>query len=225
MEKKLKSTEKYLARLPFWEDLTEEEKAMVLDRATIRLFEKNQIINSSDASCMGIVYIIKGGIRVCLLSDEGREITLYRLGEGDPCVTTASCVIQQITFDTLVYATEESKMLVIPSNVCSYLSKSSMNVRLFIYETETQRFSQAIWVLQEILFKRFDQRLAAYLLKASEENGGPDLRMTQEEIAKDVNSAREVVARMLRHFSSEGLVKVKRGHILITDPEGLENLL
>ena len=79
--------------------------------------------------------------------------------------------------------------------------------------------------MQEILFKRFDQRLAAYLIKTLEDSGSPDLRMTQEEIARDVNSAREVVARMLRHFSSEGLVRVTRGHILITDPEGLKNLL
>jgi len=225
MYRKRESAEKHLAVLPFWEELTADEKKMVLDRFTVKHFEKNQIINSSDSSCMGIVLVLKGAIRVCLLSEEGREITLYRIVEGEPCVTTASCVIRQITFDTLVCASQAADLLVIPADLCSFLSKSNIFFRLFIYETETERFSQAIWVMQEILFKRFDQRLAAYLIKTLEDSGSPDLRMTQEEIVRDVNSAREVVARMLRHFSSEGLVRVTRGHILITDPEGLKNLL
>ncbi len=214
-----------LAAHSFWEHLAPEEKAMVFERADIKSFEKNQMISSSDTSCMGMVFVMEGGIRISLLSDEGREITLYRLEEGDCCVTTASCVIRQITFDTMVTAVRPTRLLVIPSHVCAYLSKENIYMRAFMYETETERFSQAIWVIQQMLFKRFDQRLAEYLVAAYEDSGSTDLKMTQEEIARDVNSAREVVARMLRQFTMDGLVEVKRGHIILLDPDGLRDLV
>ncbi|MCR5090607.1 MAG: Crp/Fnr family transcriptional regulator [Oscillospiraceae bacterium] len=217
--------EAFFPLLPFWKHLSPEEKKSVTDRSSVRSFNDGQIISSSDTSCMGIVLILEGGIRVCLLSEEGREITLYRLEEGDCCVTTASCVIRQISFDTVVYAHGRTSMLVIPSDVCQHLSESNIYLRCFLYETETGRFSQAIWVIQQILFRRFDQRLADYLLSESEKKGTTDLKMTQEEIARDVNSAREVVARMLRHFSAEGLVEVRRGHLLLLNPDGLRDLL
>ncbi len=217
--------EKALSELPFWENLTPDEKRTVTERSVTRQFEKNQIISSSDTSCMGMVIVLKGGIRVCLLSEEGREITLYLLKEGDCCVTTASCVIRQITFDTVVSASDETKLLVIPSDVCLSLSETNIYVKAFIFETETERFSRAIWVIQQMLFKRFDQRLAAYLIGMYEESGRTDLKVTQEEIARDINSAREVVARMLRQFAMDGLVKAGRGRILLLDPEGLKAIL
>ncbi len=217
--------EQLLEKFPFWEHLTPDEKATVADRAAVRGFEKNQLISSSDTSCMGLVVVLRGGLRISLLSEEGREITLYRLAENDCCVTTASCVIRQITFDTVVSAVDATELLVIPSDVCQHLTNANIYVRAFVFETETERFSQAIWVIQQLLFKRFDQRLAAYLVAAYDETGKSDLRMTQEEIARDVNSAREVVARMLRQFSQDGLVEVKRGHIILLDPEGLRALL
>lgn len=204
--------EQFLIKLPFWEKLTAEEKEMVIARSSIEKFDKGQDISST--SCKSMVFVIKGGMRVCLLSDEGREITLYRVPENDCCVTTASCVIHQITFETVVSASEETSLLIIPSAVCSYLSNSNIFFRAFMFETETRRFSQVIWVMQEMLFKRFDQRLASYLISEHEKSGERNLKLTQEEIARDVNSAREVVARMLRHFVSEGLVEVSRGHFM-----------
>ncbi len=219
------SMEEQLEKIPFWEHLTQEERTLVADRVMVREFKKNQLISSSDTTCMGIVMILKGGVRICLLSEEGREITLYRLAKGDCCVTTASCVIRQITFDTVVSATEDTALLVVPAAICARLVNDNIYVKAFLYETETERFSQVIWAIQELLFKRFDQRLAAYLVGAYEKSGSVDLKMTQEEIARDVNSAREVVARMLRQFSEDGLVEVKRGHIVLLDPEGLRELL
>lgn len=210
---------------PFWKYMSEEEKRLLQNHAIIKEFSKDEAISSSDSSCMGLLLLLSGGIRVSLLSEEGREITLFRLGKLDCCVTTASCVIQQITFDTFVTATEHTKVLVIPVSVFSHLVEENIHVRCFMYEIETKRFSQTIWSIQQILFKRFDSRLADFLLRVSEETQGNDLKLTQEEIAREVNSAREVVARMLRHFSNEGLVEVKRGHIILKDKNGLQRLL
>ncbi len=211
-------------QLPFWKFLTADEKKLVTDRSHTKRFDKNQIINSSDVSCMGIVFVLTGSIRISILSEEGREITLFRLGANECCVTTASCVIQQITFDTVVSAGQKTELFVVPSMICAKLKEENIYVRAFMYETETERFSQAIWVIQQLLFKRFDQRLADYFIYTYEKTGSADLKMTQEEIARDVNSAREVVARMLKHFEEDALVEVKRGHIFLKDIDGLKEL-
>lgn len=219
-----KNKEHILLQTAFWKHLTAKEQSIVLQRSHIKSFSKGQLINSSDTSCMGIVFVLTGNIRISIISDEGREITLFRLDAGECCVTTASCVISQITFDTVVTATRRTTLLVIPSPVCAQLKEVNIYMRAFMYETETERFSQVIWVIQQLLFKRFDQRLADYFISIYEKTESVDLKMTQEEIARDVNSAREVVARMLKHFEEDGLVEVKRGHIILKNIEGLSQL-
>jgi len=216
--------EQILSQTPFWKNLSAKEQDLVLQQSFIKQFKKDQVINSSETVCMGMVFVQKGSIRVSIISDEGREITLFRLTNGECCVTTASCVIKQITFDTLVSAGEDTALLIIPAALCLNLMNTNIYFKAFIYEKETERFSQAIWVIQELLFKRFDQRLAGFLLHTAEKTGSTDLKLTQEEIARDINSAREVVARMLRRFAEDELVEVKRGHILIKDIQKLKKI-
>lgn len=216
---------KCLAEFPFWDELAPSERAMALASALIRDFSKDHIISGSDLSCMGVVYVLEGMLRVSLISDEGREITLYRVYSGDRCVATASTLVSQITFERVVSAAADTRLLIIPSAVCSSLASRNIHVKEFIFETETRRYSQSIWVIQQMLFKRFDQRLASYLITRYEEHGKTDLNITQQEIARDINSAREVVARMLSHFSAEGLVEVKRGHVILRDIPGIKKLL
>lgn len=214
-----------LPRLPFWENLTATEKALVSQRALTKRFNKGQLVSSNSSACLGIVYILRGEIRISLISDEGREITLYRAQEKEVCVSTASCVIRQLTFETMVTAESDTVAMVIPSSVCAKLMDSNVHLRAFVFEKQTERYSQTLWAIQQMLFKRFDQRLASYLVDASVKNGNTEIKKTQEEIARDVNSAREVVARMLREFSAKGLVEVKRGKIILRNMVGLRKLL
>ena len=213
-----------LPRLPFWDNLSPDEKAIVSQRALTKRFAKGQLVSSNSSSCLGVVLILEGEIRVGLISDEGREITLYRAYEGDICVSTASCVIRQLTFDTEVTAEKDTVVLVVPSSVCAKLMQSNIHVRAFVFEKQTERYSQTVWAIQAMLFRRFDQRLASYLVSACERTGGTEVKKTQEEIARDVNSAREVVARMLREFSARGLVEIKRGSIKLRDIDGLKKI-
>ena len=213
-----------LSKTSFWNNLKNDEKAMVVNKSYLLEFEKNQVIASGDSSCAGVMFVMEGGIRVSLISEEGREITLYRLKKGDCCVMTASCIVKEITFDTVISAENHTKALTIPSSLSSLLLDSNIHFQAFVHEKETERFSSAMRVISDMLFKRLDQRLASYLLKKSEEMGTTDLSLTQEEIARDINSAREVVARMLRNFADEGYLEVKRGLVCILDAEGLRKL-
>ena len=219
------SISQILPHIPFWANLSPEEKAIVSQRTITKRFSKNQLISSNSSACLGVILILSGGIRVSLISDEGREVTLYRAHANEFCVSTAFCVIQQLTFEAIVTAEEDTTVLVIPSSVCARLMDSNIHVRAFIFENSTKRYSQTIWAIQQMLFKRFDQRLASYLISAYEQSGSDEVPKTQEEIARDVNSAREVVARMLKDFAAKGLVEIKRGKILLRNIEGLRKLV
>ena len=215
---------KILPTIPFWANLSSDEKAIVSQRALTKRFNKDQIVSSNTSSCLGVVLILNGGIRVSLISDEGREITLFRVHVGEFCISTASCVIRQLTFDTVVTAEDDATVLVIPSSVIAKLVESNVHVRAFVFEKETERFSQTMWAIQHMLFKKFDQRLASYLVAEFEKSGKTEIKKTQEEIARDVNSAREVVARMLKEFAAKGLVEIKRGKILLRNVDALRKM-
>ena len=224
-ELKAISISQTLPKIPFWANLTSEEKAIVSQRAITKRFNKDQIVSSNSSACLGIILIMNGGIRVSLISDEGREITLYRAYANEFCVSTASCVVHQLNFDAIVTAEEDTSVLVIPSAVCSRLMESNIHVRAFVFERETERYSQTIWAIQQMLFKKLDQRLASYLIDAYKANSKPEVKKTQEEIARDINSAREVVARMLKDFAAKGFVEIKRGAIVLRNIEGLKKLI
>lgn len=214
-----------VVRLPYWDKLSENEKDFVKRNAVLRSYEKGTVLQSCDESCLGMIQVLHGSIRVLMISDEGREITLFRLSEGDTCVLSASCVLNQITFETDLITEEETQIIIVNSGAYSKLMDENINVKCYTYELTMERFSAVVWVFQQILFARFDQRLAGFLLERCERSGKTEIRMTQEAIAQDVNSAREVVARMLKQFSSDGLIELKRGSIIIKDKAGLKNLL
>lgn len=216
--------ENILTKLPFWASLTEQEKEILRKSAVIRRYEKGSFIHSSDRDCLGMLFILSGEIRTYILSDEGREITLFRLYPNDLCVLSASCVISQILFDTQMTARQDTEVLIIPPNITALLKEQNISVRCFLYEQATERFSEVMWAMQQILFKGLDQRLAAFLVEECERTNSNTVRMTHEQIARNISSAREAVARMLKQFTQDGLVELKRGEIIIKDTDGLKRL-
>lgn len=216
--------ENILNKLPFWTSLTEQEKEILRKSAVIRRYEKGSFIHSSDRDCLGMLFILSGEIRTYILSDEGREITLFRLYPNDLCVLSASCVISQISFDTQMTARQDTEVLIIPPNITVLLKEQNISVRCFLYEQATERFSEVMWAMQQILFKGLDQRLAAFLVEECERTNSNTVRMTHEQIARNISSAREAVARMLKQFTQDGLVELKRGEIIIKDTDGLKRL-
>ena len=216
--------ESVLERLPFWKLLTDSEKELVRQNAVIRLYKKGTRVYSSERECLGILFVMQGEMRTYLLSEEGREVTLFRIYPNDLCVLSASCVISQISFDTQMSAQRDTEALIIPPNIVLFLKEKSLSVRCFLYELATKRFSDVMWAMQQILFKRLDQRLALFLMQESQRLGTDTIHMTHEQIAQQISSAREAVARMLKQFSEDGLVELKRGAIRLLDQKGLKAL-
>ena len=216
--------EKILSDLPFWSSMSEDEKERVRQRAFVNNYGKGTIINNSNNECLGMLLVLSGEIRTYLLSEEGREVTLFRLYSGDLCVLSASCVISQINFETQMIARQDTEVLIIPVDVIAALREKNIHVRCFLYELATKRFSDVMWAMQQILFKGLDRRLAGFLLVEAERTDSNVIRMTHEQIAQHISSAREAVARMFKHFAEDGLVDIKRGAITLLDIDGLRNL-
>lgn len=216
--------ENVLERLPFWKLLTDSEKELVRQNAVIRLYKKGTRVYSSERECLGMLFVMQGEMRTYLLSEEGREVTLFRIYPNDLCVLSASCVISQISFDTQMSAQKDTEALMIPPNIMLLLKEKNLSVRCFLYELATKRFSDVMWAMQQILFKRLDQRLALFLMQESQRLGTDTIHMTHEQIAQQISSAREAVARMLKQFSEDGLVELKRGAIRLLDQKGLKAL-
>ena len=216
--------ESVLERLPFWKLLTDSEKELVQQNAVIRLYKKGTRVYSSERECLGMLFVMQGEMRTYLLSEEGREVTLFRIYPNDLCVLSASCVISQISFDTQMSAQKDTEALIIPPNIVLFLKEKNLSVRCFLYELATKRFSDVMWAMQQILFKRLDQRLALFLMQESQRLGTDTIHMTHEQIAQQISSAREAVARMLKQFSEDGLVELKRGAIRLLDQKGLKAL-
>ncbi|MCX7658116.1 MAG: Crp/Fnr family transcriptional regulator, partial [Oscillospiraceae bacterium] len=181
-------------------------------------------IHSPESDCIGAFLVKEGEIRVYMLSEDGREITLYRLGKGEVCMLSASCVLKNITFDVHISVVRDSEIYHISTSTYQKLIDSNIYVENFSYKIAMDRFSDVMWAMEQILFMSFDKRLAIFLIEESRKNNSETINLTHEQIAKYMGSAREVVSRMLKHFSNEGLVELSRGGVKILDKNRLKAL-
>lgn len=211
--------------LTFWDRLSPSQKEKLTAVTKAVQYKKGQPLHCGECQCMGVLVIKTGTLRIYITSEEGREVTLYRLDSGDVCILSASCVLQAITFDVFVEAETDCSILQINSSAFAQLSRENVYAELFSYKLATERFSDVMWAMQQILFTSFDKRLASFLLDESVKNGEDVIHMTHEQIARHLGSAREVVSRMLKYFSREGYVSLSRGGITLTDKKNLRGLL
>lgn len=216
---------KYLSGFEFWSHLSNEEEKELRTNAVERSYPAGSMIFDSSSECLGFVYVISGRLRTYMMSDDGREVTLFRLNAGDCCILSASCVIKEISFDSYMGAEEDTKIMVINAGAVSRLSKQNIYFRCFTYELATRRFSAAMKTMDNLLFLKLEGRLASFLLSEYERTGMQEIKMTHEQVAQHINSAREVVARTLKRFVQDELVDVKRGVIILKDLDGLKALL
>lgn len=216
--------ESVLKEIPFWDNLSEKEKVFAQCGLTQRIYEKGRYILDYSDACLGMVYICKGSVRVYITSEEGREVTLFHISEGDCCVFSSACAIGGITLDVQMVAESEVSLIAIHAGTITKLIESNIHFKCFVYELSVNRYATVVWVMQQILFAHFDERMARLLLSVYEKTGETTIRMTQEAMAQEVNSAREVVARMLRQFASDGWIELGRGTVVLKNLEALKNI-
>ena len=208
---------------PFWNNLNETDKETFRRTSYHMSYPKGTNIHDGN-QCTGVILVRTGSLRLFMLSDEGKEITLCRIFPGEMCMLSASCVFESITFDIFVDSEENSDCVVISGCAFAELSNRMPEVKIFALEAAISRFSDIMWVMQQILFMNMDKRLAIFLNDEIARTGSDTVSLTHEQVAKYMGSAREVVSRMLKYFANEGLVEVSRKGIKILDKKQLRKI-
>ena len=213
-----------LKNLPFWQNLSLSEQEIMSNCVQIRRYQKDELIYSHDHECLGLIKVLSGEIRTFMLSDEGREIVLYRLKAGDTDVLSASCVVNQITFETQMVAESDCEILIIPAVYLSGFKENNLYVRCFIFEKLGERFSDVMSQMQKILFTPVEVRLSGAIREHLKQCKGSEITVTHEQLAGEINSSREVVSRILKRMEHEGSIILGRGKITFTDTAHLRNI-
>ena len=209
---------------PIWDKLTPDQQARILDVSHPMQAKAGTVLHNGSMDCLGLLLIRSGQLRVYTLSDEGREVTLYRLFEMDICLFSASCVMPNVQFEVVIEAEKDCDLWVIPSCLFKNFMDESAPVASYINGLIASRFSEVMWLMEQVMWKSFDKRLAGFLLEEATLEDSKTLKLTHEKIANHMGTAREVVTRMLRYFQAEGMVQLTRGTIELTDTAALRKL-
>ena len=211
----------------FFEDFTEinnEDKKYLLQNTFYKEYEKGITIHDG-SGCSGVILVKSGTLRVYISSEDGKDITIFRLHEGDICMLSASCVSTSIAFDVSIDTEDDVSLYLISGPAFAYVADKNPKVKIYALEATINHFSDAMWVIQQILFMSLDKRLAIFLLDEVNRLGTTEINLTHEQIAKYIGSAREVVSRVLKYFANEGIVEVYRKSIKVLDKNKLKKFL
>jgi len=209
---------------PIWNKLTPDQQERIRATSILHSVKGGTMLHNGGPDCLGLLLVKRGQLRAYMLSDEGREVTISRFFEMDMCLFSASCVMSNMQFDVFIEAEKDSEVWVIPACLYQNLMDESLPLANYSHGLITSHLSDVMWLMEQIMWKSFDKRLAKFLLEESALEGTNSLRITHERIANHMGTAREVVTRMLRYFQNEGMVRLTRGTVDITDERKLRAL-
>ena len=206
---------------PIWNKLTPAQQERIASTTILHTVEDGTLLHDGGPDCLGLLLVKSGQLRAYMLSEEGREVTISRFFEMDICLFSASCVMPNMMFDIFIEAEKDTEMWVIPACLYQNLMEESLPLANYSRDLITNHFSEVMWLMEQIMWRSFDKRLAAFLLEEASIEDSNSLKITHEKVANHMGTAREVVTRMLRYFQSEGMVKLTRGGIELADPKAL----
>ena len=209
---------------PIWDKLTPDQQKILSESVISRSVKKGTVIHNGSLECTGLLLVRSGQLRTYFLSEEGREITLYRMFDRDICALSAACIFSSMQFEVTIAAEKDSEVYIIPPYVYKSIMNESAPVANYTCEIMATRFSEVMWLIEQVMWKSLDKRIAAFLLEEIAIEGSNQLKITHESIANHLGTHREVVTRMLRYFQSEGMVRLSRGVVEITNEKRLSDL-
>lgn len=203
---------------PFIDEMGSSED-MLLSSIRLQTFNSETVIMDENRNCSGVILVLSGIIRIYKLSEEGKEITLYRIGRGETCVLTVTCLLGtgDVPFPVAAVAEQESTVVFIPVDIFKKLFFSSPSVQKFIFTSMSAKFYSVLGLIENITFKRTSERLKDLLISKTA-GGAYPLYATHESIASELGTAREVISRLLKEMENNGIVSLSRGKILLNRP-------
>ena len=209
---------------PIWDKMTANQQERLLSVTEFQKVKKGTVLHDGSPDCLGMLLVRSGQLRAYLLSEEGREVTICRFFEMDICLFSASCVMPNMQYDIFIEAEKDTELWIIPACLYQNLMDESLAIANYSHNLITNHFSDVMWLMEQIMWKSFDKRLARFLIEETVLEGSDSLKITHEKIANHMGTAREGVTRMLRYFQGEGMVKLTRGSVDVVDGKRLEKL-
>ncbi|AHF03235.1 Crp/Fnr family transcription regulator [Marichromatium purpuratum 984] len=192
-------------------------------RAVTARLPAGHIICHDGGSCAQLALALAGTARIYKLGENGREVTLYRIGPGESCVVTAACILSERPFPAFAVCETEIEAVVVGAADVRRWMAVSAPWREFVFGLVADRLGEVFGVLDAILFKPLDQRLAALLLHRWHAAGRPaTLHTTHQALAVELGSSREVITRLLGELEERGALRTGRGRIELLEPRLLE---
>ena len=207
-----------------WNQMTREQQNRINQVIEFKKIKKGTVVHDGSPDCLGMLLVCSGQLRAYLLNEEGREVTICRFFEMDVCLFTAACVMPNMQFDIFIEAEKDTEIWVIPACLYKNLMDESLVLANYAHDLITGHFSELMWLMEQIMWKSFDKRLAKFLLEECDLEESDSLKITHEKIANHMGTAREVVTRMLRYFQSEGMIRLTRGTVDLKDKKQLRML-
>ena len=214
----------FASYFPIWKQLTPEQQHTLEKSASLRTVRRGTIIHNGSAECTGLILVKTGQLRAYSLSDEGREITLYRLFDRDVCMLSASCMMNSLQVEITIAAEKDTTLWIIPPEIYKGVMRESAPLANYTGELMGARFSEVMWLVEKVMWKSLDKRVASFLLEEIAIEETNQLKITHETIANHLGTHREVITRMLRYFQGERMVSLSRGIVEITDEQKLRQL-
>jgi CRP/FNR family transcriptional regulator len=205
-----------LERYPALRTLPDAEVERLLDEGAVRELPAGTVIFDEAQPCMGFPFVLAGSIGISKLSDAGREIELYRVGAGDSCILSSSCLLGNVDYNARATALEDVRVFILPRPTFERLMSMSDPFRRYVFQLFAERMGSLMQTVEAVAFRKLDQRLASLLLSR-----GPHVRATHQQLADELGSVREIVTRLVRSLADRGLVRTGREHIEVLDAEGL----
>jgi CRP/FNR family transcriptional regulator len=168
-----------------------------------------------------IALLISGVVRVYKIGETGREITLYRFGNGESCILTANAILSQKNFPAIATVEKEADAVMIPAETFRDWVRRFDLWRSFVFDLLSERLSSVMAIVEEVAFRRMDERVAEFLLERS--GLSDSIQITHQTIAAELGTSREVISRILEDFAGLGMIHVSRGTIILLDREALKS--
>lgn len=205
---------------PHLAELSEQERADTLDAMSVGVYPAGTVMIEQGRRCRGAALVLSGVIRVYKLSEEGREITLYRVGCGETCVLAVSCLLGGVDYPVIAEVEDDAEVAMLPIGYLRTALMKSEPWQKFVFASMAESMINVLNVLDEVAFRSMDARLAARLLQCDRNR----IDMTHEELAQDIGTAREVVSRLLKDLENRKYVQLNRGSVLVLEREALKDI-
>lgn len=205
--------------LPELEATADDMICQLFDASNVVTLPENSTVFHQGDSCNNYLIILEGKVKVFTRAENGREILLYRLFNGDSCVLTTSCLFGNKNYPAEGKAETATSALAIPASRFNEAMQQSTTFREMVFSAFSSHLSDLITLVEEVAFGKVDVRLAKHLLSQCDDDS--TLTSTHQNIATELGSAREVISRQLKELESKGLIILNRGNIKIIDKAAL----